>query len=139
MSRTAFLLVLLLLVACQGNHDPSFLSFNGHEVRRDIFGNTWVDGEFWFTPGEGIRFEVEVIDQDGDEVALWWPKAPPGFTFPPEAREGRWEVPEDFAVDLWDFWLVAVDDAEESGASALEIPFYNALWGGGYEDGPEAP
>lgn len=119
-----------LLTSCAGNHDPKILSFNHRDVHKDIFGSIWVEGEFSFSPGQEIPFEAEVIDQDGDEVGLWWPRSPPGFEFEPRARRGLWTVPEEPDFLYWEFWLVAVDDAPERGGTVLPILYSSFSFGG---------
>ena len=114
------------LAACGGvgNQPPRFLTFNGVEVEKEFWGEWWVwDIRFAFWPGETIPFEVEVSDPEGQEVLLWWPKAPPGFSFPPDARSGTWEVPADFPAVFWPFTVIAQDDGEEPEASVLRVDF----------------
>ncbi|MFH1470021.1 MAG: hypothetical protein ABIO70_36890 [Pseudomonadota bacterium] len=120
------MILALLLCACMpGNSAPRIEAFNGAEVRRNVFGEIWLDASFDFAPGDHLPFELDAYDPEGDAISTWWPWAPPGFAFDPGGREGAWDVPEDFALDGWSFRAVVVDDAPEPAGEVLEIWFMN--------------
>jgi hypothetical protein len=120
------MILALLLAACMtGNSAPRIEAFNGEEVRRDPFGSYWLQATVAFIPGEHVPFEVEAYDPEGDAIAIWWPRSPPGFSFEPDGSTGAWEVPEDFALEGWAFQVVVVDDAPEPAGSVLEVWFQN--------------
>jgi hypothetical protein len=126
MTGRAFVSAIVLVGAisgCDGNNTPRILSFNGREVKTDFWGNTSVSGTWSFAPGDVLPFSVEVLDPDGDDTQLWWPKAPPGFDFPPDGTTGTWAVPDDFDVGWWVFYLVVVDDAPEPAGRTLQVTY----------------
>lgn len=49
---------------------------------------------FIAVPGEDLQFEVIVDDPEGRDVRLWFPMAPPGWDFDPDAMTGTWHVPD---------------------------------------------
>jgi hypothetical protein len=114
---------ILALAGCGGNNAPDILTFNGAEVKTDFWGQSYLDQTFDFAPGDVIPFRVHVIDPDGDNVQIWFPKAPLGFEFPPDGSTGTWSVPVDFDESGWDFVVVAVDDAPEPAGTTLQVGF----------------
>lgn len=133
MTRAAIALLAPAAALCPGcaaldfnNDRPRIEAVNGVEVQR-LFGWSTLQpaaGErdaFVFEPGGSLPFTVEVRDPEGDDVALWWPYAPPGFDFAADAREGTWSVPADFAETSWTFDLLAVDDARDPASATLSF------------------
>lgn len=49
---------------------------------------------FIAVPGQDLPFEVVVDDPEGRDVRLWFPMAPLGWDFDPDALSGVWHVPD---------------------------------------------
>lgn len=93
--------MILGVLACGqlGNAPPTLVSVNGVEVEREA-GESFVpsgDPALSTLPNDVFELVLEVSDPDGDDVFVWFPRAPAGLLFPPDAREGVWTVP-----DTWD-------------------------------------
>ncbi len=122
MRAPAICTVLLLCPACsRSNRAPLFMTFMGEPVVQELFDDPYVDRGFTFSPGETVDIDIEVRDPEGQDVELWFPQAPPGLSFEPEARKGTWNVPEDFPAAWWTLVIIAQDSGDPSGASTLRV------------------
>lgn len=82
------------------NDPPRLVSVNGVELvrRRGELRLPARAAPLRVTPGERLWVTLELADPDGDPVDVWWPRAPVGWVFEPDAVEGYWDVPSDAAV-----------------------------------------
>ncbi|MCO4743390.1 MAG: hypothetical protein KC912_01290 [Proteobacteria bacterium] len=108
------LLMVCLLPACGPgllqNSAPRLMSVNGVEVSR-LQGIPWGQPALYYTPGELFEIEIEVKDQEGHEVRVWWPESPRGWRFPSDGTEGEWQVPpEEELLAPSSFVIVLEDD-----------------------------
>lgn len=74
------------------NDPPRLVSANGVEHHR-MFGFPQLDPAFEAIPGEDFALTLEIDDPEGMDVRVWWPWAPGGFEFDPDATSGVWHVP----------------------------------------------
>ncbi len=90
-----------VLAACGqlGNGPPSLVSVNGVDVEQEAGEAYLPTGQqaLGTAPNEVFALELDVSDPDGDDVLVWFPRAPAGLAFPPDALNGVWDVP-----DTWD-------------------------------------
>ena len=108
------------LWGCGTNNDaPVPLSINGIDVDK-VLGDYVYDAQIPFSPGESVPIEVETFDPEGDPVELWWPTAPLGWSFAPDAHSGSWEVPVDFDEEEVVLSLVLRDVAEDPASSFVD-------------------
>ncbi len=111
------------LAACAlaPNGDPVVVSVNDVAIRT-FLGVPFLAESLPVTGGEVLPLRVDVRDPDGDPVSLWWPWAPAGLDFPPEAREGTWTVPTDERLVPDALVLLAVDDRDPPGTTTVLVP-----------------
>ena len=99
-------LFVLVLPACRSfdpfeNDVPKVVSVNGLEYVN--FGPVAYPNQnaalavidrFIAVPGQDLTFDVVVDDPEGRLVRLWFPQAPLGWDFDPDALAGVWHVPD---------------------------------------------
>lgn len=121
-------MIWLLLFACDPfaafeNDPPRLLSANGVEYSR-LFGFDTTSAAFQYTPGEDFEITLEFDDPEGQDVEVWWPKAPGGWEFDPHGATGVWHVPSP-GVYVYESTGVLVDDHEKDpGMTSFTLPLF---------------
>jgi len=117
------ILLLPALLSCADlNRPPRIQAFNGYPVVRDAWGDTSVEEQLLFEPGDSIDFSLDVLDPELQQLAVWWPESPPGFDFPYDGLTGTWEVPDDFDQSSWSFTTIVEDPFGET--DTLQVWFW---------------
>lgn len=117
-------MILALLLACGAyNRAPRILSVNGVEVKKDVFGDLWLDEDFVFARGEQEKITLDVLEPDLQKVEVWWPQSPPGWEFPKDGLEGTWDVPLDYEPMELFLDLIVTDTASDPAFSSLTVVY----------------
>lgn len=126
------ILPFLFLAACvPGNSPPRFLSFNGVEVQRSLFGgNAFIEVPLSMEPGAVLELELEVREPEGQDVEIWLPKAPPGMDWPYDGLQGTWTIPDDWDQPYTMLGIIVRDTAPQPASSVLYVGF---VWWEGME------
>lgn len=121
-------LPILLLTGCGPglfqNSAPRLVTVNGVEVNR-LTGIQTGDPRLYFTPGELFEIELEIKDQEGHDVSVWWPNSPRAWRFPSDETEGDWQVPPAEELLDWQFIVVLEDNHR---TNSLTSSYYVPLW-----------
>ncbi|TNE87687.1 MAG: hypothetical protein EP330_17585 [Deltaproteobacteria bacterium] len=119
---------LLLLAGCGPgllqNSAPRLRSVNGVEVTR-LGGVPTGDARLKYEPGEVFVIELDIRDQEGNDVSVWWPDSPRGWRFPSDDTVGEWEVPPEEEILDWNFLVVLEDQHPRNPLTASwRIPLW---------------
>jgi hypothetical protein len=91
------------------NSPPRLLAVNGVQVSR-LSGIPSGQSELFYTPGELFTIELDIKDQEGHNVSVWWPDSPRGWRFPSDETEGEWQVPGPDELLMPTQFLVVLED-----------------------------
>lgn len=106
------------------NSAPRLDAVNGVEVPR-LGPIPTGDPRLRYTPGESFAIDLDVSDQEGHAVSVWWPDAPRGWRFPSEGTTGTWEVPPEEELLDWQFTVVLEDDhAKNPLTASWRVPLW---------------
>lgn len=106
------------------NSAPLLVEVNGVEVHR-LRGIQTGDPRLMYTPGETFAIELEIKDQEGHNVSVWWPESPRGWQFPSDDIVGVWQVPPEDELIISNFIVVLEDDHR---TNPLTASWFVPLW-----------
>lgn len=135
-----YLLMASVFVGCTpfSFEAPYLTSFNGIPIekpKRNLPVRPTIELDP-FVRGETQFFEAEIDAPKGVEVLLWWPNAPLGLDFPPEATQGQWTPgPETTTSEPYEYFTLIVEGLKDGEHRYTVYSFYSQDVSGGGPSG----